>query len=132
MAGRNVPESYNGLGYSNLIYITLQISIFCQLFEERIPRSLSHILFIEEPEAHLHPQMQMVFIRKIKEFIRQKEWNVQVVITTHSSQILSDCEFKCIRYFEIKENYCVDVKTLRFLSLTRMHKQMRTLKDFLA
>lgn len=38
MAGRNVPESYNGLGYSNLIYITLQISIFCQLFEERIPR----------------------------------------------------------------------------------------------
>ena len=81
MAGRNVPESYNGLGYSNLIYITLQISIFCQLFEERTPRSLSHILFIEEPEAHLHPQMQMVFIRKIKEFIRQKEWNVQVVIT---------------------------------------------------
>lgn len=76
MAGRNVPESYNGLGYSNLIYITLQISIFCQLFEERTPRSLSHILFIEEPEAHLHPQMQMVFIRKIKEFIRQKEWNV--------------------------------------------------------
>jgi len=112
MAGRNVPESYNGLGYSNLIYITLQISIFCQLFEERTPRSLSHILFIEEPEAHLHPQMQMVFIRKIKEFIRQKEWNVQVVITTHSSQILSDCEFKCIRYFEIKENYCVDVKNI--------------------
>lgn len=112
MAGRNVPESHNGLGYSNLIYITLQISIFCQLFEERTPRSLSHILFIEEPEAHLHPQMQMIFIRKIKEFIRQKKWNVQVVITTHSSQILSDCEFKCIRYFEIKDNFCVDVKNI--------------------
>lgn len=112
MAGRNVPESHNGLGYSNLIYITLQISIYCQLFEERVPRSLSHVLFIEEPEAHLHPQMQMVFIRKIREFIRQKGWNVQVVITTHSSQILSDCEFKCIRYFEIKKEYCVDVKNI--------------------
>lgn len=119
MAGRNVPESHNGLGYSNLIYITLQISIYCQLFEERVPRSLSHILFIEEPEAHLHPQMQMVFIRKIREFIRQKGWNVQVIITTHSSQILSDCEFKCIRYFEIEKEYSVVVKNIEDF----VHKQ---------
>lgn len=112
VAGRNLPEAYNGLGYSNLIYITLQISIFCQLFEAKVPRSLSHILFIEEPEAHLHPQMQMVFIRKIKDFINLKGWNVQVVITTHSSQILSDCDFKSIRYFEINKPHSIDVKNI--------------------
>lgn len=112
MSGRNLPESYNGLGYSNLIYITLQISIFCMLFEERIPRSLSHILFIEEPEAHLHPQMQMVFIRRIREFIRLKGWNVQIIITTHSSQILSDCDFKNIRYFKINTPYDIEVKNI--------------------
>lgn len=112
VSGRELPESHNGLGYSNLIYITLKISIYCHLFENKIPRSLSHILFIEEPEAHLHPQMQMVFIRKIRNFIEEKKWNVQLIITTHSSQILSDCDFSSIRYFDSSLMY-VNVKDMR-------------------
>lgn len=110
--GRELPESHNGLGYSNLIYIALQISIFCYRFENKTPRSLSHILFIEEPEAHMHPQMQMVFIRKIRNYIKGKKWNVQLVITTHSSQILSDCDFDTIRYFDSISSY-VNVKDIK-------------------
>lgn len=112
MDGRTLPESYNGLGFSNLTIIMLQVIIYCSLFETKNTQSLSHVLFIEEPEAHLHPQMQMVFIRKIKDYINNKGWNVQIVITTHSSQILSDSDFTSIRYFEISEKHCVTVRSM--------------------
>lgn len=112
MDGRTLPESYNGLGFSNLTIIMLQVIIYCSLFENKNTQSLSHVLFIEEPEAHLHPQMQMVFIRKIKDYINSKGWNVQIVITTHSSQILSDSDFASVRYFEISEKHCITVRSM--------------------
>lgn len=30
-----------------------------------------NILFIEEPEAHTHPQLQYIFIKNIKELLRE-------------------------------------------------------------
>jgi predicted ATP-dependent endonuclease of OLD family len=96
-----LPESYNGLGYSNLIYMILQFISFYESFDKRDPRPNFQLVFIEEPEAHLHPQMQHVFIKNIKDFIDGKEnWNVQVIITTHSSHIVEESNFSNIRYFD--------------------------------
>jgi len=61
--GVNLPESYNGLGPRNLIFILLKLFEFFKEFANRQPASGIHLIFIEEPEAHLHPQMQSVFIR---------------------------------------------------------------------
>lgn len=112
-----LPESYNGLGYSNLIYIVLRFISFYEEYIKRMPRPSFQLLFVEEPEAHLHPQMQQVFIRNINKFISSKGWNIQVVITTHSSHIVSenrlekDKGFESIRYFYKNDN-TVEVRNL--------------------
>lgn len=109
----NLPEAYNGLGYSNLIYIILQIMDFCKKFEE--DNSAIQLLFLEEPEAHMHPQMQYTFIRNITKYIKSKGWPIQVTITTHSAHIIAKCDFKAIRYFETSNNF-VTVKDMRLYS----------------
>ncbi|MBY8868139.1 ATP-dependent nuclease [Streptomyces sennicomposti] len=97
----HLPEGHNGLGYSKLIFTILQIISFHQAYERATPKPAVQVLFIEEPEAHLHPQMQEVFIRNIQDFIRRKApWDVQVVITTHSSHIVASGGFHTVRYFD--------------------------------
>lgn len=68
-----LPESYNGLGYLNLISIIIQIETILAEFRcdnnDNIAPSDINLLFIEEPEAHTHPQMQYVFIKNIKDVL---------------------------------------------------------------
>lgn len=105
--GVNLPESYNGLGTRNLIFILLKLFEFFRDFTTRQPESGIHLIFIEEPEAHLHPQMQAVFIRKLNEIRAMFEqtyndgnpWPVQFVVTTHSSHIANEASFDAMRYF---------------------------------
>lgn len=105
--GVNLPESYNGLGSRNLIFILLKLFEFFREFSTRQPESGIHLIFIEEPEAHLHPQMQAVFIRKLNEIRKMFEqtynggnqWPVQFVVTTHSSHIANEASFDAMRYF---------------------------------
>ncbi len=106
-----LPENFNGLGYSNLIYLVLKVVSFIEKFKKALPINKSETLtiLIEEPEAHLHPQMQQVFITQIRKTIREtKEKDslfVQVVISTHSSHIVTEAgidvkrSFERIRYF---------------------------------
>jgi hypothetical protein len=63
-----------------------------------------HLIFIEEPEAHLHTQLQQVFIRKVLDILSIEEddaahYRSQLVITTHSPHILYERGFRPIRYF---------------------------------
>lgn len=107
-----LPESLNGLGFKNLIYIILQFITFYEKYKKQEPTPGLHLLFIEEPEAHLHPQMQNTFIKNIKDFINSKTgWNIQVIITTHSSHIVAESSFSPIRYFS-NSNSNVTAKTL--------------------
>lgn len=92
-----LPEKYNGLGYSNLIYIISEILSFKSLIEEN--GTDLNLIFLEEPEAHMHPQLQCILIQKINTFLEENEINAQVIITTHSSHIVSSSKFESIRYF---------------------------------
>lgn len=96
-----LPEHLNGLGYLNILYLILQLEIKKEFFKES--KKDINLLFIEEPEAHTHPQMQTVFIEKIQELLTDIP-NLQSFITTHSSHIVKNSDFKSLRYFSISEN----------------------------
>ena len=115
--GVPLPEGHNGLGYSKLIFTILQMIGFHQAYLRESPRPALQLLFIEEPEAHLHPQMQETFIRNIGAFIKELGWNVQVVITTHSSHIVASGGFSCVRYFDSADGGV----TIKDLSKFRHH-----------
>ena len=91
------PESHNGLGYSRLTYTILQILAFKERRNNKQYRSPINILLIEEPEAHLHPQMQEVFIRLVTKLLND---DTQLLITTHSSHILSERKLEKLRYLK--------------------------------
>lgn len=106
----SLPETYNGLGYLNLIGILFEIETKIQeLFDQ--PADIN-LLYIEEPEAHTHPQLQYVFIRNIKshiaihrdKFLDEKNTKLQILITSHSSHIVSECNFDDIIYLKKNKN----------------------------
>lgn len=90
-----LPEHYSGLGYLNILYLLLQIELCRDDFGLR--KSPLNLLLIEEPEAHTHPQMQYVFADKIHGLISEIP-NLQALLTTHSSHIVSKSNFEDIRY----------------------------------
>ncbi|MFC2254757.1 ATP-dependent endonuclease [Labrys portucalensis] len=104
-----LPESYNGLGYLNLISIIFEIKILLNEFKRgNFPKPADiNLLFIEEPEAHTHPQMQAVFIKNIKNLIGRAIKNadrverpLQTVLSTHSAHIVAESDFDDIKYFK--------------------------------
>ncbi|WP_343741638.1 ATP-dependent endonuclease [Herbaspirillum huttiense] len=106
-SGVQLPESYNGLGYRNLLYILLKIVGFFREYRAYPNAPGVQLIVIEEPEAHLHPQMQEVFIRQLPVIVRKLceaegedvSWPVQFVVSTHSPHIANEARFNTIRYF---------------------------------
>ncbi|MGS0741919.1 ATP-dependent nuclease [Glaciimonas sp. GG7] len=78
----------NSLGYNNLIYIA---SILAELTfgagKKDRDAGYFRLLLIEEPEAHLHPQLQTRLLRFLSEAAEKQ--SVQVIVTTHSTVLAS-------------------------------------------
>jgi len=116
---QELPEDYNGLGYMNLFAMIFNLRIIFDSFKkEHCPRekpSDINLLFIEEPEAHTHPQMQYVFINNIKSLLSEGKKglsNLQTIISTHSAHITSQSSFNDIKYFYKKSVNSVISKNL--------------------
>lgn len=99
----NIPEDYNGLGYLNLIEILFRLHI---LFIRSTKESKAiNLLFIEEPEAHTHPQLQYIFINELTKMIDSKNTNdLQTILSTHSAHIVSQSNFEDLFYFKRNNN----------------------------
>ncbi len=117
--GHDLPETHSGLGYMNLFAIIFDIHIkldeFRKIGDDKPRPALVNVLFIEEPEAHTHPQMQYVFIKNIKRMLIEEsgeELNLQTIITTHSSHIVSQSNFDDIKYFHRQNETSVIAKNL--------------------
>lgn len=115
-----LPEKYNGLGYQNLISMIFNLIRFRDEWmrvgklgkREKISNTSIeplHLMLIEEPEAHLHAQVQQVFIKKAYGVLRnhsdlgeKPQFSSQMVVSTHSSHIAHETDFTGLRYFRRK------------------------------
>lgn len=89
--GIDIPVSHNGLGYNNLIFMSLLLAKMQADTSKDYMSSnakVFSILSIEEPEAHLHPAMQYKFLKFLDENKKQNKVR-QIFITTHSTHITS-------------------------------------------
>lgn len=111
-----LPEKYNGLGYQNLISMVFNLIRFRDEWM-RVGKAAKnqgtkdvgieplHLVLVEEPEAHLHAQVQQVFIKKAYKVLRNhavlkdSSFSTQMIVSTHSSHIAHELDFSCLRYF---------------------------------
>lgn len=94
----------NGLGYNNLLYMSAVLG------DMAIVRGgvYQNLLLIEEPEAHLHPQLQELvhnFFRNTK----QGDANIQIIFTSHSPTLVSKVGIDNINliYENVHKKYCL-------------------------
>ncbi len=75
----------NGLGFNNLIYMAVVLSELT-----KNPDSSYRGLIVEEPEAHLHPQLQAVLLQYLQSIQAvDGEKPVQLFVTSHSPNFAS-------------------------------------------
>ncbi|BBN88801.1 AAA family ATPase [Azospira sp. I09] len=112
-----LPEDSNGLGYQNLVSIVFALMSFRDKWMKVGKAAKSgdvegalipplHLVLVEEPEAHLHAQVQQVFIKQAYDVLRKHEklkgssdLRTQLVVSTHSSHIAHEADFASLRYF---------------------------------
>lgn len=103
----HLPEHLNGLGHLNILYLLLTIEIKKKIFKTE--NKDINLLFIEEPEAHTHPQMQYIFANNIKTLLEDVN-NLQTLITSHSPHIVSQSDFEDIRYLKLVDGENIEIK----------------------
>lgn len=138
-----LPEDSNGLGYQNLISIIFRLMSFrdawmrvrkankpaTEINSDGAVFEPIHLVLVEEPEAHLHIQVQQVFINKAYEVLRKHkdlgdktELSTQLIVSTHSSHVAHELEFSCMRYFRRRPatEGATDVPTSLVVNLTEV------------
>ena len=112
-----LPEDSNGLGYQNLVSMVFALMSFRDKWmrvgkasKQTPPEEASvpplHLVLVEEPEAHLHAQVQQVFIAHAYSVLRRNQHlgdkddlRTQMIVSTHSSHLAHEADFPSLRYF---------------------------------
>lgn len=95
--GVMLNEGSQGLGYSNLLYILMEI----YKYENAVDEKRVNILFIEEPESHMHPAMERRLIKYLK---NDKDYLMQKIITSHSKEMIEFVQLESVKVFMCKDN----------------------------
>lgn len=129
-----LPEKYLGLGYQNLISIIFSLINFRdRRLHKRKGSSTGdpicplHLVLVEEPEAHLHVQVQQVFVERAygvltnDEHVKDGSFRTQLVVSTHSSSIARGAGFRSLRYFKkLTQNNDQQTATSKVVNLSNV------------
>lgn len=135
-----LPENYNGLGFQNLISMVFMLMSFRDDWMRVGKHSVKddvdgpsiieplQLILIEEPEAHLHAQVQQVFMRRALEVLRNHDllkkenspFTTQLIVSTHSSHIAHEVEIADLQYFKRKPATADTVPTSRVVNLSSL------------
>jgi putative ATP-dependent endonuclease of OLD family len=87
-----LPFALNGLGYNNLIFTSATLGTL-----QQSPLLSFRSILVEEPEAHLHPQLQVLLLRHLTKVTAEQGGNkVQVIASSHSPILASQAPIDSI------------------------------------
>ena len=119
-----LPFALNGLGYNNLIFTSTTLGTL-----RRSPQFSFRSILVEEPEAHLHPQLQMLFLRYLADVASNQEGNeVQVIASSHSPILASQAPIDSIVSVHDVDG---SVSTVSVCSITIGEKTKKKLQRYL-
>jgi predicted ATP-dependent endonuclease of OLD family len=107
-----LPATHNGLGYNNLIFISVllaKMQLSASDYGSLDDKKVFPMLLIEEPEAHLHPSMQYKLLKFLKQNIKEKKQVRQVFVTTHSTHITAAVNLDEIICLNVGEDNSLNV-----------------------
>ncbi len=116
-----LPFALNGLGYNNLIFTSATLGTL-----RRSTQFSFRSVLVEEPEAHLHPQLQVLLLRHLAEVALDEEGNeVQVIASSHSPILASQAPIESIvSVHEVEERVTtVSVCTIEMEDATKRKLQ---------
>ena len=120
--GGNLELSQNGLGYNNLIYMSILLGNLRDMDDEPIYTALC----VEEPEAHLHPQLQKSFFNYLMEFL-ENDYPFQIFMTSHSPILVSHANLESLI---ILENINNEITAVNWNNLNLNEKNKKYLTKF--
>lgn len=116
LTGNVTDLSSNGLGYNNLICISIIIAKLCMQLSDTDNLKMP-LLIVEEPEAHLHPQLQALLAKNLDGNCTEDK-KVQTIVTSHSAVLAQNVdpesihlmhnvnsEIKCYSLFNLKKTF---------------------------
>ena len=83
---QNFDPTCNGLGLNNILYVSILIEYFRKRLVQH--KTAGQLILFEEPEAHIHPQLQTTLYKALSQL------PFQSILTTHSTNITANADLK--------------------------------------
>jgi putative ATP-dependent endonuclease of the OLD family len=113
----------NGLGYNNLIYMATVLGDLKRQKELELEAYVA--LLIEEPEAHLHPQLQNIFFNYLNKL---DQVGFQIFVSSHSPTITAKADLDSLIVLHEQES---EIATFSIRNSTLDDPNKEFLKKFL-